>query len=435
MSDDALIRSALGRFLKLSGLAGRVGLSVIGDRAGALGRSGTDAEMRRERNLIRNATRIAETLGEMKGAAMKVGQMLSLHEGLLPPEAAEVLRGLQREAPQVPPEVMGYEVEGAFQQPLTELFSEFDPEAHAAASIGQVHRGKLADGRPVAIKIQYPLIDEIVRADLKNLKLLLGSLVGLVLDIDFEPIWREVRDRLLEELDYEHEAANMRRMAELNAGRPEIIVPTVVPERTCRRVLTMELVDGIPPERACSNEFPQELRSRWGTVLFEFLLRGLVEHRFLHSDPNLSNFAFRPDGRVVVYDCGNVKRVPPEIAEGYKRIFRLALDGRREEVPKALDAMGVHRGDGSTLERDLVDPYYDLFSQVVRKTPPYVFGEDADLYDKLIELGWSNWSRAADIRFPEDMVFVSRTLGGHLGNLIRLRASGPWHELVRKYTA
>ncbi len=435
MSDDDLLRSAVGRFLKLSGLAGRVGLSVVGERVLELTRSEDEAESRRARNLIKNASRIAETLGEMKGAAMKVGQMLSLHEGPLPPEAAEILRGLQREAPRVPPEVMGYEIEGAFNRPLDELFSEFEPEAYAAASIGQVHRGRLHDGRQVAIKVQYPMIEEIVKADLKNLRRLMQRLVRLVLEVDFEPIWQEVHDRLLEELDYENEAGNMRHMAELYSGSPDVVVPAVVVERTCRNVLTMELVEGISPDRACSDEFSAELRDRWGRVLFETILRGLLEHRFLHADPNLSNFAFLEDGRVVVYDFGSVKHVPPEIADGYKELFRTALEGRKTEIPESLIALGVSRGDGSPLEHELVDPYYDIFSQIVREDPAYTFGEDKALYDKLFELGLANWSKAVDIRFPEDIVFVNRAMGGHLGNLIRLRASGPWRELVRRYCA
>ena len=434
MSQDPLLRSALGRFFKLGGLAGRVGASMLGERALELASSGPAAEMRRARNLVKNAVRIADTLGEMKGAAMKVGQMLSLHDGLLPPEAAAALRGLQREAPRVPPEVMRYEVEGAFKRPIEELFAEFEPEAYAAASIGQVHLGRLKDGRRVAIKVQYPLIDRIVAADLKNLKRLLGSLVGLVLEIDFEPVWREVRERLLEELDYEQEADNIRRMAELHAEVPEIIVPEVVSERSCRRVLTMEFVDGIGPERACSEEFPQELRSRWGQVLLEFQIRGLLEHRFLHSDPNLSNFAFREDGRLVVYDFGSVKRVPREIARGYARLWRALLDDRRREVPAILRQMKVSRGDGSELESDLLDPYLDLFGEILRRDPPYVFGEDEDLYEQLFELGLANWSRASDIRFPEDVIFIDRSLGGHFGNLVRLAAAGPWRELVERYT-
>ena len=143
---------------------------------------------------------------------------------MLPPEVAEVLRGLQKEAPRVPAEVMEYEIRGSLEN-FDELFEELDFEAFAAASIGQVHRGRLRDGREVAVKIQYPLIDEIVKADLKNLKTLLRALLGLITDLDFEPVWSELRDRLLEELDYTHEAENIRRMAELHVDVPEIVIP------------------------------------------------------------------------------------------------------------------------------------------------------------------------------------------------------------------
>ena len=181
-----MITSAVRRFLKLGGLAGRVGASVVTNQALDLVRSGPSKKIRQTENLVKNAIRIVETLGELKGAAMKVGQMLSLHEGLLPPEVAEVLGSLQKEAPKVPAEVMEFEVRGGLEN-FDELFESFDFEAFAAASIGQVHRARLRDGRDVAVKVQYPLIDEIVKADLKNLKTLMKRLFALFTDADFEP--------------------------------------------------------------------------------------------------------------------------------------------------------------------------------------------------------------------------------------------------------
>ncbi len=434
MSESKPITSPAGRLVRLGGLIGRVGASVLVERLVELALSSPARQVRRTRNLVKNATLVVDSLGRLKGAAMKVGQMLSLHEGLLPPEVAEVLRALQREAPRVPAEVMRWEVEGSLGRKVEEVFAELEPEAWAAASIGQVHRGRLRDGRPVAVKIQYPLIDEIIRADLKNLKTLLGALVALFTDIDFEPIWREVRDRLLEELDYRHEAENMRRMAELHAGVPEIVIPGVVDEASTERVLTMELVEAIPPDEACSDRYPQELRNRWGQVLFEFQLRGLLRHRLLHADPNLSNFSFLEDGRVIVYDFGCVKRIPPMLATGYARLFEVALADDGAAIPGALLAMGVGDEDGAALPLDLVEPYWQILREILRERPPYSFGEDEELYEKLIELGLANLSRAAGIRFPEDVVFIDRSFGGHFGNLARLGASGPWRRLVRSYT-
>jgi predicted unusual protein kinase regulating ubiquinone biosynthesis (AarF/ABC1/UbiB family) len=437
MGRDEPITSAVHRFIKLGGLMGRVSASVAGSRLLELTRTDASKQLHRTENLVRNATRIVQTLGEMKGAAMKVGQMLSLHEGLLPPEVSDVLRSLQKEAPKVPAEVMEYEVRGALKN-FDELFESMETDAFAAASIGQVHRGRLKDGRPVAVKIQYPLIDEIVKADLKSLRVLLQSLFSLVSDADFRPMWAEVRDRLLEELDYTHEADNADRMIALHAGVPEIVIPSVVREATTRNVLTMELVPGISPDEACSDRYDQKLKSRWGRVLFEFMLRGMLEHRFLHADPNLANFAFLPDGRVIVYDLGCVKRIPDQIADGYARLLRAGAEGRKEEIPGILLDIGVYRENKQgkvALPPGLVDPYIDLFGEILREDPPYVFGDSEELYRDLMALGISNWTEATDIQFPEDIVFIDRALAGHFGNLNRLRAAGPWRELVMKYTA
>jgi predicted unusual protein kinase regulating ubiquinone biosynthesis (AarF/ABC1/UbiB family) len=432
VADDEMITSAVRRFVKLGGLAGRVGSSVVGNQVLDVARSGPAKQIKKTENLVRNAVRIAETLGEMKGAAMKVGQMLSLHEGMLPPEVAEVLRGLQKEAPRVPAEVMELEIRGSLEN-YDELFKELDFEAFAAASIGQVHTGRLRDGREVAVKIQYPLIDHIVKADLKNLKTLLRALLGLITDLDFEPIWTELRDRLLEELDYTHEAANIRRMADLHADIPEITIPTVVDEATTRNVLTMEFIDGISPTEACSDEYDEAARNRWGEVLAEFLMRGLMEHRFLHADPNLANFAFREDGGIVVYDFGCVKEVPESLALGYGEMLVAAAEGRGEQMPGILLNMGVHLKNGESLPADVIDPYVEMFADILRADRPYTFGDNQDLYRRLFELGFANLEYSKDIVFPEDAIFIDRALGGHFGNLSRLRATGPWRDLVLRY--
>jgi predicted unusual protein kinase regulating ubiquinone biosynthesis (AarF/ABC1/UbiB family) len=434
MSRDNLITSAFGRFVKMGGLVGRVGVSMVGQQAVGLLRDGPAKRLKKAENMVRNAARIAETLGEMKGAAMKVGQMLSLHEGLLPPEVSAVLSVLQKEAPSVSFEVMERELRSELEN-FDALFESLEPEAFAAASIGQVHRGVLKDGRQVAVKIQYPDVDRMVEADLKNLKALLGNLVSLVTDIDFEPIWEEVRERLFEELDYLKEADNIRRMAAMHTELPEIIVPDVVQEATTRRVLTMEFVDGIPPDEAASDHYPEHLRDQWGVTLFEFTLRGLFEHRFLHADPNFANFAFREDGKVAVYDYGCMKEISEDIAAGYARLIDAVVHRRKAAIPGILLDMGAFKEGGAPLPRALTDPYVDLVQDIVRASPPYTFGDDASIYESLYELGMSSWQDATDIRFPSDAVFIDRTLGGLFGNLGKLGATGPWRAIICGYTA
>ncbi len=427
-----MITSKLHRFVKLGGLAGKVGASVVGNQVMGVARSGPAKQIKQTENLVRNAARIVETLGEMKGAAMKLGQMLSLHDGMLPPEVAEVLRSLQKEAPKVPAEVMEYEIRGALEN-FDELFESLDFDAFAAASIGQVHRGRLRDGRDVAVKIQYPLIDEIVKADLKNLKTLVRSLLAMIADIEFEPIWRELRDRLLEELDYTHEAANINRMRDLHSDVPEIVIPRVVAEATTRTVLTMEYVGGIPPSEACGEDVDQGLRDRWGIVLAEFLLRGLLEHRFLHADPNFANFAFLEDGRVVVYDFGSIKEVPEGMEKSYAGLLAATAHGRADDIAGILKEMGMFMNDGSLMPPETIEPYLEMFGEVLRADPPYSFGEDEGVYQRLFDVGMSNWQYSMDMKFPEDVIFINRSLGGHFGNLTRLGATGPWRELVLRY--
>jgi predicted unusual protein kinase regulating ubiquinone biosynthesis (AarF/ABC1/UbiB family) len=429
---DDLVTSAFRRFVKLGGLAGRVGSSVLAERLADLGRSAPEKETRKSENLVKNAARVVETLGRLKGGAMKVGQMLSLHVGLLPPEVAAVLKTLQQQAPRVPFEVMEGEVKSQLPD-YDELFAWLEPRAFAAASIGQVHQAVLRDGRRAAVKIQYPEIERILRADLANLRVVLQGLFSLFSKVDFEPVWNELRDRLLEELDYTREAENTRRMAELHAGVPEIVIPAVIAEASTRRVLTMEYRQGISPDDACSAKYPQELKDRWGVALFELGYRGFFVHRFLHADPNLANFSFLDDGRVIVYDFGCVKSVPEELAAGYAAVVRAALDGRKSEIPGILAGMGIAKTGGEPLPRTMVDPYVEIFGEVLRPDPPYTFGEDRDFYQKMIELGSANMGEARDVRFPQDVVFVNRTLSGHFGNLTRLAATGPWRELALEY--
>ena len=176
--------SSLGRLLELGGLAVRAGTSTAASFVSSLGRPAAAREALQLEELVRNARRLVATLGEMKGAAMKVGQMLSLQDALLPPEVAAVLRSLQKETPSLPLEMVEDQLAEELGDPL-QLFASFEPEAFAAASIGQVHRAVLRDGRQVAVKIQYPGIDRMVEADLGNLRRVLKSVVALVSKVDF----------------------------------------------------------------------------------------------------------------------------------------------------------------------------------------------------------------------------------------------------------
>lgn len=431
---DELTTSAWGRLLRLGSLATRVGVSLATEQALALLRAEPIQQARRTENFVLNAVRVTEALGQLKGAAMKAGQMLSVHEGLLPPEVLAVLRRLQNEAPPVPFRTMQHTLRRELPD-FERSFEHLDPTPIAAASIGQVYRGRLRDGRQVAVKIQYPDIDRVVRSDLKNLKKLFGSLLAMVADVDFESIWEELRDRLLEELDYVHEAANLRRMAALHAEARNIVVPGVIDEASTARVLTMDYVPGRSPDVASDRAIPEEMRNAWGATLLTFTLRGLIEHRFLHADPNLANFAFLDDGRVIVYDHGCVKAVDESLARGYARLLRGLLEADLQALPRLLHAMGVRkRSTGSPLPRSLLDPIATLATSMVGAAP-YRFSRETEVYDLILQMKMRDFGAYSDVDLPADMTFVSRTLGGLFGNLCRLGAVGRWRDVVEPFAA
>jgi len=433
VSNDDLITSAFRRATRLGGLVTRVGMSLVTEQTLGFLRSDPIQQARMLESQLKNAARVVEALGEMKGAAMKVGQMLSLHEGMMPPEIAVVLSALQKAAPNVSYRTMRRQIDAELPDADT-IFSSLEREPLAAASIGQVYRGVLHDGRPVAVKVQYPEIGEVVRADLKNLKVLFGSLIAMFVKIDFDPLWEELSERLMEELDYRQEAAHMRAMAELHADIPEVIVPLVIDEASTGRVLTMELVDAIEPASACSQRYPQSLKDRWGVLLFQFVVRGLLEHRFLHADPNFANFGFRDDGRLVVYDYGCMKRVEPGLSRAYASLARAVEQGNYEALPSLLKEMGVHhKTSGAAMELDLIKPIFDLAGDIFQDSPPYRFRHDPELYDSLIDLGRTRWQDTTDIVFPRDMIFIDRTLGGLFANLGSLEAAAPWRDLLVEF--
>jgi len=258
----------------------------------------------------------------------------------------------------------------------------------------------------------------------------LQSLFALFTDADFGPVWGEVRDRLREELDYVNEAENLRRMAELWAGSDQVVIPGVIDAAASRRVLTMDYVAGYTPDEACDDARPQALRDRWGAVLFDFLLRGLFEHQLIHADPNLANFSFLADGRVVVYDYGCVKSVPPTIVQGYRELSRAALDGRRFDVPALLAAMGVSTSSGSPVSEELIAPALALVHKMLDDEHPYRFGYDDQLLRRVLDTTASRFGEMKDLRFPHHIIFINRTAAGHFGNLSRLRAAAPWRRML-----
>ena len=431
MKKKKLITSPFRRAAKLGNLFGRVGTSMIYEKSIGVFRSNVSNQIHKADNLIRNATRIADTLGSLKGGAMKVGQMLSLHDGLFPPEVTQVLSKLQKQAPPIDFQTIDSLIRKELMRDY-QIFEYIEEDAFAAASIGQVHKGKLRDGTDVAIKVQYPSIDKIIKADIKNLKNILGKLFSLFTKMDFTPVWEELKQRLLEEIDYKLEANNIKKARQLYKDTSEIIIPDVISQATTSHVLTMEYIEGISPDIACSEKFDQETKDKWGQTLYKTICKGLFKDKFLHVDPNLANFSFLEDNKIILYDFGCMKQIPEYLITSYKKILNAFFDQKYDSIPFLLKEMGVFYEGGYELEMELISPYIEIFEKIYKDNTIYQFGID-NIYERLIEIGMANFYSSLNIHFPKDVIFINRTFGGHFGNLRKLRATGYWKDVLMQY--
>lgn len=433
--DDDLISSAFGRALELGGLATRMGASLLGTRL----RLPFVDEIARSNILktiyIREAERLVDRLSHLKGAAMKFGQMLSIMDGLgagvLPPEVTRILSRLQKDA-----EPLSFSViEPVIDADLGDrrnLIASIDPVALACASIGQVHRARMLDGREIVLKVQYPDMPRIVKSDIRNLKLIVGPFAALLGLPNMQDIWNEVEERLHEELDYEREARHLRRMADLHGPTPDIVLPHVIDEVSGPRVLAMTYAPGLGGEAVFADTVSQDLRDRWGGVLAKTLLENLFVHRFLHADPNFGNFAFRDDGRVVYYDFGCVKQIPDAVAVAYGKSARALLEDRVDEVAPILRAAGIGLKDGRPLTQAFVADHARLFCTPFRPTAPFFrFGSNPELNAEVWKLAQDYWVESLGIEFPADILMIHRTLAGTMGNLSRLQATADWRGILQ----
>lgn len=434
MAGKKLNRSATSRLFKLGGLAGRVGISMAGNTLSRMFRDKDQAEAHYGQTLMKNALLVKEAFGQMKGVPMKIGQMLSLHENLMPAEVARVFQSLQKNAPAVPFD----EILEMIKQELGDkydLIAHLDETAMAAASIGQVHRAVLKDGREIVLKVQYPGIDQVIRGDLRNFRGIIKTVFSLFTRMDIEEMWQEMKDRLLEELDYLKEAENMKRVRDNYKDDDMVVVPEVIPDLTSKHVLAMEMVMGIFPDEATSGQYPQELKNCWGRAIASLVLKGLFKHRFLHADPNLSNFAFREDGAIVVYDYGCMKAITEDLCRKYARLVKAVIENDYPSIPVLLKDMGVYKAEGEPVPWEMIKDYADEIQKIIPPEDTYTFGIDSNIYKRLQVLGQKHLDQFMVMVFPKDIIFIDRTFNGHFGNLNRFRAEADWRSLVIEHIA
>ena len=347
-----MVRTARLATLPL-GYAGRATLGV-GRRLGGRPAEAVATEVQR-----RTAEQVFRVLGELKGGAMKLGQALSVFEAALPDEVAGPYRAaltkLQEAAPPLPAPTIHRALAADLGPDWRELFRSFDDEPVAAASIGQVHRAVWSDGRPVAVKVQYPGAGPALLSDLAQLGRLARLFGVLAPGLDVKPLIEELRARVAEELDYRLEARWQRAFAEAYRGDAEIAIPW--PLAAADHVLISEWLDGTPLADVIAGG-TQEQRDRAGLLLCRFLWSGPARAGLLHADPHPGNFRLLADGRLGVLDFGAVKQLPDGLPEVIGRLTRLALEARHavDQAAGAVvardDGAGVARDDGAVVARD-----------------------------------------------------------------------------------
>jgi len=316
--DSSIPKGRIRRTAQVGSVVGTQGARYAGTRAANLTRSPEEAADALERRHLDAAERMVATLGRMKGAAMKIGQLASfIDTEFLPPEYRELyqehLAQLRTQAPTMPWSQVRKVLDEEWEEPCEELFEQIEHDAAAAASIGQVHRALLPDGRRVAVKIQYPGVAEAIAADMQNAGLILRMAKALAPGLDAKAAAAELRERVMEELDYELEAQNQRSFARGYRDHPFIHVPDVVTRLSTERVLVSEWVDGAGFEEV--QQLPQEERDRFGEIVFRFCFGSIFHLQHFNADAHPGNYLLMADGRVAFLDFGMTKHLDKDQIE------------------------------------------------------------------------------------------------------------------------
>lgn len=421
------------RFFRIAGMTASVMGNYAKSRVTSMFRSKEQAEQDLQEAHRKNGIRIAETLGQLKGAVMKVGQMASMINDVLPKELVQHLSTLQNEAPPMEFEVIADQIQKELGGHPDELFDDFDREPFASASIGQVHRALTHDGDDVVVKVQYPGVDEACESDLNQLKFALKA-SGIVkvkkkaLDATFE----EIKRVLKEELDYTLEADNVRLFREMFKDKDYIVVPEVIDDRSSQRVLTLTYEPGDHISKLEDDEdYTPEVLKTLGHNLMDYVLSQVFIHQTVHGDPNQANFAFRPDGTLVLYDFGCVKKLKPEIMTAYRETIQAGIDEDYDAVDEGLIRLGARVPDGPKLDADFYKVWRDIIFRPLLNQE-FDYGATT-IQNEVIERVPMVMKRLDSLQPPPELFFLDRMILGMYETMRKLKAKGNFHEQIQHY--
>jgi predicted unusual protein kinase regulating ubiquinone biosynthesis (AarF/ABC1/UbiB family) len=426
-----LARSRLGRMLRIGRMSARLSTTWLGAR---WRRRFSSPERRRVLDAAarqKSAAQIAETMGHMKGAFMKLGQMLSFVSDDIPEEYRAALASLQASAPPMDFALLRAAAEEQLQRPLERAFASFDEKPLASASIGQVHRATLPSGEEVAVKIQYPGVADAIAGDLDNAAMLYRLITPMFPGLDPQPVVDELRGRIGEELDYAREAENQRRFLRIYDGHPFIRIPRVIDSHSSGRVLTTELIRGQTFAEAC--EADEITRARYGEIIFRFVFGSILRHEMFNGDPHPGNYLFDAEGRVVFLDFGCVKYFPTAMLRNWRGLVKSHLAGDRDLFVDQLVALGfIPSPEG--FDRDMLFDYFNYFYEPIQEDREFVFTREYNRrsFKQVFKPDGKFDGLGKRLNMPPDFVFVNRIQWGVHSVLAHLGARGNFHRIERE---
>ena len=416
------------RFMKLASMTASIATKTVSNSIKNFNADEEQKNAARTKLFQDIGLQIADTLGEMKGAVMKVGQIASQYKDIFPPEVARAISKLQRQAPAMPFAEIKAQVEKELGKPLNQIFKHFDEQPFAAASIGQVHKAILPNGQQVVVKVQYPGVDEACESDLKQVRLALRLMGVLKIDRKLQDrLFKEIQESLDNELNYQIEAQNLEVARTFHETLDsKIIIPQVYQDYSSRHILTLSLEQGESIETAST--WSQDIRNELGRRLFRAIGQEIFYLKRFHCDPHPGNFAFREDGTVIIYDYGGVKTLSTEIVSNFKTLINAAREGNIAEMEQKLDDL-----HSLTMQGKFPEDLYRQWLEVLMRPliTHYDFAENSAHHDgvELLKPSLKYW----DVFKPSpDTLMVNRTVSGHYWNLIHLKVNDNLNDLFEE---
>ncbi len=380
-----------------------------------------------------NALRLTSGLSHLRGAALKLGQMLSMDTGLvLSPQISQIFASLRDDAKPMPPKQLQTVLNAQWGPGWLKQFRRFDVRPFAAASIGQVHRAQTLDGQDLAIKVQYPGVRDSIDSDVDNIATLM-RLPGLVPSgMDLQPLLAEAKRQLHAEADYQAEANHLAQFGSLLAGSDMFLVPDLHPALCTSQVLAMRYVDSAPLDSL--SHAPQALRDKVAAALIDLVLREIFVFGAMQTDPNWANYRYcPPSGRIVLLDFGAVQTIAPSLAADFRALAQVALDGEPKATRDAMLRIGYFGPTTAPHHQTLIQSMFDLAMGPLRQSSPFDFGQ-SDLLEHLRDMGLAIGSDR-DLAHvpPAATLFLHRKIGGMYLMAAKLRARVALRPMVETY--